>query len=361
MPKNTETLILSHRDIEKIVLHFGLNYLMDQLIEKMIHAFQSYDEEQTIIPVRSGFHYQQPVEGLVEWMPIHQLGRQVLVKTVGYHPKNPAELGLPTIVSTIATYDTRTGHLQSLVDGIFLTAFRTGAASAVASKYLADPESSTLGLIGCGSQAVSQLHALSRIFDFELVWYYDTDEQAMATFPDRCSCLDLSTQFVPGDIAQIVGSAEIISTATSIEIGAGPLFFECETLPHVHINAVGSDFPGKIEIPVELLRRSFVCPDFLEQALVEGECQQLEPADIAPDIIEVIKNRNKYQDIRHQRSIFDSTGLSLEDMVVTELFLDCAQQLNLGTPIEIENHSEDALNPYHFLQKHAPVSGAAAK
>ena len=95
-------------------------------------------------------------------MPIYKKGAEVVIKVVGYHPKNPKNFNLPTILSSISSYDTKTGHLMGIADGVLLTALRTGAASAVASELLAKPESTTLGLIGCGAQSITQLHALSR-------------------------------------------------------------------------------------------------------------------------------------------------------------------------------------------------------
>jgi L-lysine cyclodeaminase len=126
------------------------------------------------------------------------------------------------------------------------------------------------------------------------------------------------------------------------------LFSTIETKPHLHINAVGSDFPGKIEIPLDLLQKSFVCPDFIDQAIVEGECQQLEKKDIGAGLIEVVQHHDKYAYLQNERSIFDSTGWALEDKGVMDLFLDCASQLGLGQELEIEHRSGDTKNPYDF-------------
>jgi L-lysine cyclodeaminase len=338
-------------DMGHIVHHVGLNELMDVLISRLTAAVQAFDPEQTSIPVRSGFHYEQPHTGLVEWMPLLNRGDQVMIKVVGYHPANPQAYGLPTIVSTISTYDTTTGHLSGLMDGVLLTALRTGATSALASKFLAHPESAALGLIGCGAQAVTQLHALSRIFRLEKVLIHDTDPRALLSFADRCAALDLAVDFIPAPIQDILVDSDILCTATSVAVGAGPLFSHLDTNPRLHINAVGSDFPGKVELPRDLLEMSLVCPDFRAQAVVEGECQQLKPENIGPDIIEVVQNPEKYAYAQHQRSVFDSTGWALEDLVAMELFLEYATELGLGQEIEIEKMQEDAKNPYHFLRE----------
>jgi ornithine cyclodeaminase/alanine dehydrogenase-like protein (mu-crystallin family) len=212
-----------------------------------------------------------------------------------------------------------------------------------------------LGLIGCGAQSITQLHALSRVFNLEEVLYYDLSSSTLKSFPDRVKNLDLELEYVPADVATIVERSDIVCTATSIDIGAGPLFSGLNPKPHLHINAVGSDFPGKIELPLELLKKSFVCPDFHAQAVREGECQQLTAAEIAPDIIAVVKDPSSFVHVQAQLSVFDSTGISLEDLVAMELFMECAEQLELGTRISIENLTQDAKNPYDFLREDVPV------
>ena len=351
----TKTLVLSSLDIQEILRHFGVDWIMMSLIERLQIAITNYNPQKISIPVRSGFQYEKPESGLIEWMPLyHQDDREgkVLIKVVGYHPSNPGKFKLPTILSTISEYDTNSGHLCALIDGVLATAIRTGAASALASQKLAKPTSTILGLIGCGTQAVTQLHALSLSFKIERVFYSDIDPKASASFKNRCSLLNLNIDFIATTVEEVVRNSDILCTATSIDIGAGPLFSNLETKPHLHINAVGSDFPGKVEIPLDLLQKSFVCPDFIGQAIVEGECQQLERNEIGAGLIEVVQNPEKYRYLQNERTVFDSTGWALEDKVVMDLFLDCALELGLGRELEIEHRPEDTKNPYDFLKAH---------
>ena len=348
-----KTLVLSSSDIQEILRHFGVDWIMMTLVERLKIAINNYNPQKLSIPVRSGFHYDKPEPGLIEWMPLynqHDEGGKVLIKVVGYHPSNPNKLDLPTIISTISEYDTASGHLCALIDGVLSTAIRTGAASAVATKLMAKPTSSVLGLIGCGTQAVTQLHAISLLFNIKQVLFYDIDSNASSSFEKRCLTLNTAIEFVSTTIDDIVKNSDILCTATSIDIGAGPLFSNIETKPHLHINAVGSDFPGKVEIPLHLLQKCFVCPDFIEQAMVEGECQQLDKSEIGAGLIEVVQNSDKYAYLQHERTVFDSTGWALEDKVVMDLFLDCASQLGLGQLLDIEHRPIDTKNPYDFLK-----------
>ena len=355
MKPENKTLLLTKKDINSILNEYGVDKVMDDLIHKLDLAIQEYDPSNIHIPIRDGFNYTTPLTGLVEWMPVYQKGKDVVIKIVGYHPNNPAKFNLPTILSTISTYDTSTGHLKSLIDGVLLTALRTGASSAVITKVLAHPDSKTLGLIGAGAQAVTQLHALSRMFDLEKVLIYDIDQATMASFESRIESLNLNCQIIHSDIKSIVEQSDIICTETSIDVGAGPLFDNINSKPHVHINAVGSDFPGKVEIPLSLLKESKVIPDFLDQALIEGECQRLDQEYIFDDWVKILKNRKDYTHLQNERTVFDSTGWALEDFVVSNLFTSYAAQKGIGALMEIENLSTDVKNPYASVN-HSSVS-----
>jgi len=353
--KKITTLLLSAADVNSIMNTYGMNRLMDDLTFRLIKEFENFNKNDTIIPIRSGFNYTNETPGLVEWMPVYRRGEEVVIKVVGYHPKNPKKFNLPTILSTISSYDTKTGHLKGLVDGVLLTALRTGAASAIATKYLAHPNSSILGLVGCGAQSITQLHALSRLFPIKKVLIYDTDLEAVNSFESRSEVLDLDIEIIYTTTDSIFTESDIVCTATSIQVGEGPLFETYKTKPHLHINAIGSDFPGKIELPVNLLRESFVCPDFTKQAKIEGECQQLTDNEIDADLVEVIQNFNKYNYLQEKLTVFDSTGLALEDQVVMGLFLDLAKEFNIGMDVSLENISSDVKNPYHFIHNSVKV------
>jgi ornithine cyclodeaminase/alanine dehydrogenase-like protein (mu-crystallin family) len=346
------TTVISAKSVQRIIQEVGMDEIMDELIERTYHVFVEYNDQDSIMPIRSGFNYETPVVGLIEWMPIRDVSQEeIIMKMVAYHPQNPKEYQLPTILSTIAKYDTRTGHLKAIMDGVLPTALRTGAASAVASKLFGNPQSKILGLIGCGAQSITQLHALSRVYQFDTVLFYDNDDSTLDSFQDRVKLLNLDTKFQKSSIKQIVESADILCTATSIGIGAGPLFEFTSTKDWLHVNAVGSDFKGKIELPKELLAQSYVSPDLLEQAVIEGECQQLDSNQIGQDIISCLKVANQLEHLKSERTVFDSTGMALQDQIVADLFLDYATAMGIGEHIYLENTSLEEKNPYSFLMK----------
>lgn len=346
-PHQEPTLILSNNDIIEVLNRVGCHHFMDQLIARIQTAFAEFDSSEISVPIRDGFHYDSPATGLIEWMPLYQHGQNVLMKTVGYHPDNPVQKNLPTILSTSSLFDSTTGSLLALVDGLLLTALRTGAASAVATQLLSRDESSSLGLIGCGAQSITQLHAISRIRNLKTVRYFDINSDVMNSFPNRAlPVIDASLELIPASIEATVELSDILCTATSIGIGEGPLFDGISTSESLHINGVGSDLTGKTELPLSLLSNSVVCPDFTEQAMKEGECQQLKSDQIGPSILEVAKNPNNCDQFKNQRTVFDSTGWALEDYVCLELACEYAEEFKIGQRMHIEGTLRDPWNPY---------------
>ncbi len=343
----TGTLVVTGNDLNAVVTRVGVDRLMDELIGSLTERLGRHDDAQTRLIKRDGFMYDYPHPGVLEWMPAMVVGQQAVVKVVGYNPSNPGQRNLPTIVSTINVFDVTTGRLVALIDGILPTALRTGAASAVATEILARSGRCTVGLVGCGAQAVTQLHGMSRVRDVQQALVYDIDPAASASFADRVEFMDISVEVVERSVLE--RESDIICTATSADIGAGPVVDDAAFKPWIHVNAVGSDLPGKIELPVDFLRRSLVCTDFLEQALAEGEAQQLEPSDLGPTLSQLVKEAGDHVAARERPTVFDSTGYAVEDLVAAELFLRYATEMGLGQTLMVERLQGDPRNPYANL------------
>ena len=342
-----KTRIVAREHVAGIIAAVGIDALMDEMIERLTTAAAEFDETKTLVRERDGFHYSKPNIGLLEWMPVMHKADTTTIKVVGYHPTNPVQHNLPTIISTVSAYDTHTGHLIGLADATFLTALRTGAASAVASRMLASPDSHILGLVGCGAQSLTQLHAMLRTFPIDQVLIVDVDQTTMDSFEKRAqSVLPDGVLVKQAALDDLLETADIVCTSSSIPIGEGPLFRDRAMKPWIHFNAVGSDFPGKIELPVELLHRSLVCPDHRDQAMKEGECQQLLPDEVGPALADLIKSPHLYEQERTGSTVFDSTGWALEDRVAINLLLEHSERLELGLELQLEDIGDDPLNPY---------------
>jgi ornithine cyclodeaminase/alanine dehydrogenase-like protein (mu-crystallin family) len=348
--RGVETLVLSIDDLRAIVDSVGLDVLMDQTIERLEETCLELRPGEIDVPVRDGLSNGQ--YGLLEWMPVRRGSRDLTLKIVSYYPTNPIERLLPTILSVGMAFDATCGHLLSLSDATFSTALRTGAASALATRVLANPDSRVLGLVGAGAQSLSQLHALSRVFELEEVLVFDTDSSVSNSFAARARMLGLNgTRFSSARLDEVTGRADIVCTSTSVKPDQGPVFDDVNLQVHLHVNAVGSDFPGKTELPLSLMKRSFVAVDFRDQAVREGEAQRLRDHEIGPDLIELVRGASQYEANRTQQTVFDSTGFALEDAVVIGLLHDHARDISVGTLCEIEAIGNDPTNPYSFLEK----------
>ncbi|GIE54281.1 ornithine cyclodeaminase [Amorphoplanes nipponensis] len=337
-----DTLLLTRQHVAKLVETNGRDHFMDLLIRNLRTAFSADAKGHT--PPRGGFLRGAGDTGVIEWMPHHRAGESMTMKMVAYTPSNPARLNLPTIIGTLTRYDDVTGHLQAVSDGVLLTAFRTGAASAVASSLLARPGSRTLGLVGAGAQAVTQAHALSRVFPLERILVADADPAHARSYPDRVDFLGLDVR-VAG-VEEIERESDIICTATTVGVGAGPVLPGAGLRPDVHINAVGADLVGKFELPLAVLRGATVVPDHFAQARAEGECQQLTDEEVGPDLMTLCARPQDAVPLRTRRTVFDSTGFALEDHVAFSTLIELAAEAGVGDRVSLEHLPEDALNPY---------------
>lgn len=129
--------ILTAQDINKLLNKVGLDYIMDTLIDKTESAFYEFSTDNIELPQRNGFND----KGLVEWMPVSIKGKSVVIKVVSYFPENPVLHRLATIQAVTSRYNYDNGQVTDMVEGALLTAIRTGAVSAVASRILAHPDS----------------------------------------------------------------------------------------------------------------------------------------------------------------------------------------------------------------------------
>ncbi len=346
------TRVIRAEDLAAIVADVGLTPLVDDMITRLVAALERHDPEMLLTVDRSGFHYGKPDVGLVEWMPAMDLGRRVSIKVVAYHPTNPVERNIPTIFASTSIYDTVTGRLVALCEASFLTALRTGAASAIATDVLAVPGPIVLGVVGCGAQAVTQVHAISRVRDIERVLAFDVDEQVAASLAARIPIDDLEVVMVDGEagLHLLAGSSDVICTATSVASGDDPVLPDVEFRPGLHINAVGADFAGKCELSLATLQRAVVCPDVASQCLAEGESQRLGAADLGPDLVRLVAERGRFERHRADLTVFDSTGWALEDLVAAELLLDHADRCGVGLELELHRIPRDPYDPYEVVR-----------
>ncbi|MFI5772703.1 ornithine cyclodeaminase family protein [Streptomyces sp. R-74717] len=340
-----QTRILGQRDIKRILLVVGRDVMMDRLIRELQRGFARLGRgEIDGPPPRTGFTRAADVPGVIEFMPHRSAGTAVTMKTISYSPQNPENFHLPTIVGTLARLDDDSGSLVALADAGVITAMRTGAVAAVATRLLARPGSATLALIGAGAQAVTQAHGISRVLGLERILVSDIDPEHAASFAGRVASLGVPVEVT--DPATAISAADVLCTVTSVPCGAGPVVPAAPRPAHLHVNAVGADEPGKIELPRALLDDAFICVDHPGQARAEGEFQQLPDRELGPTLADLCAAPGIALPHQESLSVLDSTGSAFADHIAFDVLLGFADELGLGQKIAIESTPEDVLDPY---------------
>jgi alanine dehydrogenase len=237
------------------------------------------------------------------------------VKVVNSHPGNPAK-GLPTVAAVFVLNDPATGMPLAILAAGALTDARTGAAGAVAAKYMVRPGSRTLGLVGCGRQAVAQLEAILSVLSIEAVRVAGKD---MKEAEDFCGARKLpGVKLAPCGVQEACAADIVVTTTPGRAVAVRDGWIK----PGTHINAIGADAPGKQEIESALLARARVVVDRKEQAFHSGEVNvplstgALKENQIVGELGEVVTGQLKGRLSDTDVTLFDSTGLAVQDVAV---------------------------------------------
>jgi len=237
------------------------------------------------------------------------------VKAGGYWPGNVVQ-GLTNHQSTVALFDPDTGQLKALVGGNYLTAVRTAASSAVSIAHLARKNAKVLGMIGAGFQSTFQLHAALEQRDFEKVVAWNTHPEHLTRLADVCREHGLPFEAV--SLQALGAQSDVIITITS---ASEPLMQAGWIKPGTHLACMGTDTKGKQEIDHRLLAQATVFTDEIDQSISIGEAQHavaekiLFAEQITP-IGEVINGSHPGRRSEQEITLFDGTGVGLQDLVV---------------------------------------------
>jgi len=254
------------------------------------------------------------------------------VKWVNVHPQNPSR-GLPSIMAILVYNDPETGYPLAIMDATEITAYRTGAAAAIASKYLARQDSHTIGIIGAGFQAHTQILAHAELFNSIAINVFDVSKVAV----DRL-IQSLSRFSIRNCLIQDAVSSDIVCTLTP---SRSPVIKREWIAAGTHINAVGADAPGKQELDLSIIKEALVVVDDLEQASTSGEINvpiqkgAYSIGDIYGTLAEIVAGKKKGRTDNSATTIFDSTGIAVEDIAVAKLLFERAKQAGGYPSIEL--------------------------
>lgn len=242
------------------------------------------------------------------------------VKIGSYWPGNAAR-GMPRHNSCVLFIDEVTGRVAAVVEAGAVNGFRTAAADAVAANHLARPESSTLALFGAGHQARYELAALREVLPLERVLIVNRDPAKAVSFAREVASLGLQAQVSGPEAA--CRAADIIVTSTA---SRAPLFEAGWVRPGTHVASMGSDAAGKQELPPALLRHARLFADLPSQAVMIGECQHVVSEVYAGELVltaigDVIRGVAPGRQSPDDITVFDSSGIALQDILVTDIVL----------------------------------------
>mgnify|MGYP006282214541 CR=1 FL=1 len=300
----SKTCLIGQDQVERVLT-------MEEALDAVEEAFTAYGDGRVQMPPKPYLNFER---GDLRCMPAYvpDLG-VATVKNVNVHPENTE---LPTVMGTVTVFDPDTGFALAIMDGTYLTAMRTAAATGVAARYLARPDCVTLGFIGAGRQAETQFEALKTVLSgISTVLIHDLDPNRARRLAQKWAN-DHNVEAHACSAEQVVSEACVLTTVTPVR---EPVVMRKWVQPGTHINAIGADASGKQELETSILTDAKVVIDSWEQSSHGGEINVavsqgiFTREDIHADIGEVVTGRKPGRESREEITVFDSTGLAIQD------------------------------------------------
>jgi alanine dehydrogenase len=323
-----QTLLLDGADVAD-------NARMDELIPAVEDGFGAYQRGDAQMPPKAYVDLPQ-YDGDFRSMPAYiDAGdwEAAGIKWVNVHPDNPDDYGLPTVLGTMIYSDPQNGFPLAVMDGRELTQLRTGAAAAVATDHLAVADAASLGIVGAGDQAYTQLEAIAAVRPIETVIVADRNPGRVEAFVDAFTDrFDVRG----GSIAEAAG-CDVLSTVTPVE---SPIVPRDALGERTHVNAMGADAPGKHEHEDETLLDAKLVIDDHEQCTHSGEINvpyaagTLTDADVDGTIGEIVTGIEDGRTDDDGISLFDSTGLAIQDLAAAHVVYEHASEDGEGAPFD---------------------------
>jgi alanine dehydrogenase len=315
------TLLLNKKEVRRLI-NIG------DVIEVVEAAFRDYTAGKGEMPSKV---YLTVKDGDFRAMPASLPG-EAGMKWVSVHPGNITK-GLPTVMAVLIYNDPNTGYPLAIMDASEITALRTAATSTIASKYLARKNPKTLGIIGAGYQAYHHIKAHCEIFKFKEIMVADISPKATGRLVDSLPNLPLRACSI-----EETAQADIICTLTPAH---QPVLQKKWLKPGTHINAVGADAEGKEELEPSILNGATVVVDDLRQSIHAGEINVpvamgiYKKEQIHATLGEIINGNKSSRTNDEMITVFDSTGLAIEDIATAGMIYKKAMQSGTGLSINL--------------------------
>jgi alanine dehydrogenase len=255
------------------------------------------------------------------------------------YPDNPKRFGLPTIQGVVVLADAVNGVPLAVMESGSITALRTGAATAVAAKFLARKNARTATLVGCGVQGEMQLEALAVVLPFERVWLVDSDGARAEAVAKRVAARHGVDAKARIDLRGALAESDVCVTCTP---SRRAFIARGDVPPGMFIAAVGADSQGKQELDPSLVASSTLVVDVLHQCAEIGELQHalaaglLTREQVHAELADVVAGCKPGRTRGDEITIFDSSGTALQDVAAAIAVYEKACALGRGTQVELE-------------------------
>lgn len=321
-------LLLKKEEVRQLVS-------MKEVIGTVEEAYKAFNSGQVIQPPYIGIDLPSH-RGEIDFKLGYNQGNEVISMKAssGGFRNNPEEYGVPNGMGTVLLFDARSGALACVMDGSLLTGLRTGACGAVSVKALARKNARKIASIGAGNQARMQIRAITEVMKIEEIHAWNNTPETLAKYK-----ADIETEFgIPVVAArskkEAVEQADILITTTR---GKGSLVEATWVKPGTHIVAIGADAPGKQEFEPEIFRGAKVVVDSIAQCVDKGEAQHpiargiMTADDIHAEIGDILLGRKPGRENDREVTIFDSTGMAIQDNTTAAKIYRNALERKAGT------------------------------
>lgn len=298
-------------------------------------AFREHASGRTLMPKRLGLTV-EGMKGGLRIMPAALLGKGAVgFKTIS---GVPGSRKLGSTYFLVVLFDPIDGSLLSIMSADTITRLRTGAASGVATRYLARKDSRTLGLYGAGVQARAQLEGIASVRSIEKAKAYDISRERLESFCKQTSA-ELGIVVTAASSASEPASADIVATATTSD---KPFLMSHWVRAGAHINAMGANAPTKSEIDPGLLKRARIFVDFKEQVLAEAgdfistiKSGELKETEIVGELGELVTGAKEGRRSEEEITLFKSVGVAIEDLALSIEVYNRARKSGIGREITL--------------------------
>jgi alanine dehydrogenase len=323
-------LMLSRKEIEEILPP-------KEVINAVEDSYREYGLDTAIVPARTRIDIERYDANMLV-MPGYLTGMDALgTKLVTTHLKN-SKLGLPTVIGTIILNDPKTGVPIAILDGTYITAMRTGAAGAVAAKYLSRDDSSTATIIGTGVQGRSQLIALCEVRKIEKVFAFDVDERRCQQYVGEMKKRIDAELIKTDNLRKAVCESDIIVTATS---SSDPVIKGDWVTEGCHITGIGSHSLDARELDENVIAKASKIVLDTWDARKVGDIAYplsnglLKEEEIYSDIGSIVAGKKPGRTSPNEITIFKSIGTAVADVSTALRTYQLARKRRIGKYVNI--------------------------